>query len=80
MAVDLSAMRELFEVGALKEAIVAPAPMEKGGWLLLVNRSDGAQEHLTLARSTRPKIYKSLEHVRADAERVGFREVRLQVA
>ncbi|AVK29678.1 putative repB (plasmid) [Pseudomonas aeruginosa] len=54
--------------------------MEKGGWLLLVNRSDGAQEHLTLARSTRPKIYKSLEHVRADAERVGFREVRLQVA
>lgn len=30
MAVDLSAMRKLFEVGALKEAIVAPAPMEKG--------------------------------------------------
>ncbi|AUA86869.1 plasmid replication protein RepB [Pseudomonas aeruginosa] len=80
MAVDLSAMRKLFEVGALREAIVAPAPMEKGSWLLLVSRSDGTKEHLTLARSTRPKIYKSLEHVRADAERVGFREVRLQVA
>jgi hypothetical protein len=80
MAVDLSAMRKMFESGALKGAIVAPAPMENGAWVLMVERIDGAHEHMTVARSSRQKIYKSLESVRADAERVGFREVRLQVA
>ncbi|EMA4529851.1 plasmid replication protein RepB [Pseudomonas aeruginosa] len=80
MAVDLSAMRKLFEGGALKAAIVAPAPLEKGAWVLVVERADGAHEYMTVARSTRQKIYKSLESVSADAARVGFREVRLQVA
>ena len=80
MAVDLSAMRKLFEAGALREAIVSPAPMENGAWVLMVERLDGAHEHMTIARSDRQKIYKSLESVRADAARVGFREVRLQVA
>lgn len=80
MAVDLSAMRKLFEAGALREAIVVPAPMENGAWVLMVERLDGVHEHMTIARSDRQKIYKSLESVRADAARVGFREVRLQVA
>ncbi|WP_036993408.1 hypothetical protein [Metapseudomonas furukawaii] len=77
---DLQAMRRLFEVGALSEAIIAPAPMESGAWVLMVERRDGLLEHMTVARTDRQKIYKSLESVRADAERVGFRKVTLQVA
>lgn len=80
MAVELSVMRKLFEGGALKAAIVAPAPLEKGAWVLIVERLDGQMEHMTVARSTRQKIYKTLESVSADAVRVGFREVRVQVA
>lgn len=83
MAVDLSAMRKLYKDGALKAAIVAPAPMESGAWVLTVERTDGSHEYMTVARKERHKIYKSLESVSADAARVGFSEVKvvnLQVA
>lgn len=80
MAVDLSAMRNLFEGGALKAAIVAPAPMQTDGWVFMVELANGKQETMTVARSTRQKIYKSFEAVRADAERIGFRDLRVQLA
>jgi len=80
MAVDLSAMRKLYQKGALKTAFIAPAPMERGAWVLMVVCNDGSQEYMTIARTSRHKIYKSLESVRADVERVGFNEVNLQVA
>jgi hypothetical protein len=79
MVVDLSAMRKLYQNGALKAATVAPAPMEQGAWILLVDRTDGSQSYMTIARSDRQKIYKSLESVHADAKRVGFSEVITQV-
>jgi hypothetical protein len=80
LAMDLQAMRKLFETGALKEALISPAPMEQGSWVLMAVRLDGHHEHMTVARSERAKVYKSLDAVRADAVRVGFREVRFQVA
>jgi len=80
MAVDLSAMRKLFQDGALEAAVAAPAPMEAGSWVFSVTHIDGTIDYMTIARSTRQKIYKSLDAVAADAERIGFMEVRLQVA
>ncbi|HDZ55294.1 hypothetical protein LCGC14_0393390 [marine sediment metagenome] len=80
MSVDLSAMRKLFEFGALKAAIVAPAPMEDGAWMIMVERADGQRDPMTIARSSRIKGYKSLEAAAADARRVGFGEVRVQLA
>lgn len=80
MALDLSAMRKLFQDGSLVNAVVAPAPMESGSWVFLVTHADGTTDYMTIARSDRQKIYKSLDAVAADAERVGFAEVRLQVA
>jgi hypothetical protein len=80
MAVDLSGMRKLYRTGALKNAFIAPAPMEPGGWILLVDRDDGSQEYMAVARTDRYKIYKSLEAVVADVERVGFNEAKLKVA
>lgn len=77
---DLSAMRKLFQEGALKEAIVAPAPMQSAAWVLTVVKTDGTLDYMTIARTTRHKIYKSLESVHADAKKVGFSEVRTQVA
>ena len=77
---DLSGMRKLFKDGLLKEAIVAPAAMEREAWVLTVIRTDGSQEYMTIARTTRHKIYKSLDSVHADAKKVGFMEVRTQVA
>jgi hypothetical protein len=80
MAVDLSGMRELYRKGSLRAAFIAPAPMEPGGWILLVDRDDGSTEYMAVARTDRYKIYKSLEAVVADVERVGFNEAKLKVA
>lgn len=79
MAVDLSAMRKLFESGDLKDAIVARAPMEKSGWVLNIVRADGTKDYMTIARSTKHKVYKSLEAVTADLNRVGIKEVKMLV-
>lgn len=79
MVVDLSAMRKLYLDGALKSATVAPAPMEQGSWVLVVDRIDGSQAYMTIARSDRQKIYRSLDSVHADAQRVGFSEVKTLV-
>jgi hypothetical protein len=77
---DLSDMRKQFRKGAFEAALVAPAPMESNAWIFIVQRTDGKQEHMTIARSDRQKIYKSLDAVRADVERVGFKDVRWMVA
>jgi hypothetical protein len=79
MAVDLSAMRKLFQDGGLRSAIVVPVPMQQNAWELIAVCTDGSKEHMTVARSDRRKIYKSLESVHADAKRVGFVEVTTQV-
>ena len=79
MAVDLSAMRKLFNSGELKSAIVAPAPMESG-WVLNVVRADGTRDYMTKARSSEHKVYKTVEAVVADVKRVGLREVMMLVA
>lgn len=78
MAVDLSGMRKLYNDGALQAAIAAPAPMERGAWVLTVIRTDGSCEYMTIARSKRHKIYKSLDAVQADAAKVGFEEVKVR--
>lgn len=79
-AMDIQSMRSLFDVGVLQEAIIAPAPMEAGSWILLVQKFDGTLEHMTVARSKRQKIYKSLDSAVADVTRVGFKSMKLSVA
>ncbi|WP_421556707.1 plasmid replication protein RepB [Pseudomonas kitaguniensis] len=79
MAVDLSAMRKLFQEGGLKSALVVPVPMQLNAWELIAVCKDGSKEHMTIARSDRRKVYKSLESVHADAARVGFTQVITQV-
>lgn len=76
---NLSEMRMLFEAGALQQAILANAPMGEG-FVMLVRRTDGKEEYMTVAKEERHKVYKSLEAARADAKRIGFKEVLLQVA
>ncbi|MDX9668603.1 plasmid replication protein RepB, partial [Pseudomonas sp. P5_152] len=57
---------------------VAPAPMQSG-WELIVVRTDGTLDYMTVARSDRRKVYKSLEAITLDAKRVGFDEVTTQL-
>lgn len=79
MAVDLSAMRKLFQEGGLRSAMVVPVPMQLNAWELIAVCKDGSKEHMTIARSDRRKVYKSLKSVYADAARVGFPQVVIQV-
>nr|QOQ33620.1 hypothetical protein [Pseudomonas syringae pv. actinidiae] len=76
MAVDLSQARQMYKDGALKAAIVAPAPMMPASWVLMVERTDGSLATVTLARSEAHKVYSTLGAAHADARRIGFVEVR----
>lgn len=79
MNVDLAACKQLFAYGALRGAVVTPYPMTEGAWNILIERQDRILEPLNGFRKTEPKIYKSLNAALADAARIGFKEVRVQI-
>lgn len=79
MNVDLGACKQLFAYGALRGAVVTPYPMIDGAWNMLIERQDRILEPLNGFRKTEPKIYKSLKAALADAARIGFKEVRVQI-
>ena len=78
MATDLSGMRNLYKAGRLKAAFITPGDGHNE-WLLTCVRDDGTHEQMTIAKSSRIKIYKSLESVHLDAKRVGFDVVTTDV-
>ncbi|MBJ2242802.1 plasmid replication protein RepB [Pseudomonas proteolytica] len=78
MTMDLSAMRDKFEQGELRAAEAVPVAMANDAWLLMVVRTNGSHDFMTVARSDRQKVYKSLEAVHADAQRVGFAEMKIR--
>ncbi|AVR70947.1 MULTISPECIES: hypothetical protein [Pseudomonas aeruginosa group] len=82
MPKDISEMRILFERGSVKEAVVVPAPESFGsGWVLGAVYFNGDLELVSHARNhEKLKIYKTLEAVHADMQRVGFPEARLKLA
>ncbi len=79
MNVDLGACKQLFAYGALRGAVVTPYPMIEGAWNMLIERQDQILEPLNGFRKTEPKVYKSLKAALADAARIGFKEVRVQI-
>ena len=76
---DLGACKQLFAYGALRGAVVTPYPMIEGAWNMLIERQDRILEPLNGFRKTEPKVYKSLKAALADAARIGFKEVRVQI-
>lgn len=79
MTYNLAQLRKLYASGRLKAARITPSSIE-GEWQLQIERADGQQVVMTPDRSTRAKLYKSLEAAAKDAKRVGFAEVALKVA
>ena len=79
VTVDLASVRKLAQRGAIKGATVVADPEEEGGYLVLVVDKNGVERPWTIARSERPKSYKSLEAIWSDAERAGLNEVKLKI-
>ncbi len=74
-------MKELFKKGALREALVAPTPLDPGSWTLTVVCQDGAHEELTLwgTNGSQTKHYKRMQTAISDAKKIGFHEVKVRV-
>lgn len=70
-------LRSLFESGVLENASVAPYPLEKDAWMLLVRLINGEEKAVTKVRTDSPKIYKSYEAVIADLRRIGFNKAEI---
>jgi hypothetical protein len=53
--------------------------MEPGRWLLVFDKANGGQERITKARSEIDKVYKRINGALADAEEIGFQEVKIRL-
>ena len=71
---DLEKARVYFEAGSLAGAEIQPAQMG-AGWVVELRQGSGERHLLSVARTTRHKVYKTLEAAAADARRLGFRSV-----
>ncbi|WP_293648031.1 plasmid replication protein RepB [Thiolapillus sp.] len=76
---EIRLLRQLFQEGILLSATIVPAPMEPDRWLLVFDKSSGGQERITKARSDIDKVYKRINGAIADAEEIGFQEVKIRL-
>jgi hypothetical protein len=70
-------MRNLYREGVVVSAFASPADTGKG-WVLTCVRPNGTHERMSLNKSTKTKIYKSLDAVHLDAKRIGFDTVTIE--
>ncbi len=76
---EIRLLRQLFQEGMLLSATIVPAPMEPDRWLLVFDKPSGGQERITKARSDIDKVYKRINGAIADAEEIGFQEVKIRL-
>lgn len=76
---EIRLLRQLFQEGMLLSATIVPAPMESDRWLLVFDKSSGGQERISKARSNIDKVYKRINGAIADAEDIGFQEVKIRL-
>ena len=72
-------LKQLFGEGMLLSATIMPAPMQQGRWLMVFDKPSGEQEKITKARSDIDKVYKRIYGAIADAEQIGFQEVKVRL-
>lgn len=73
---DSKHLKMLFDAGALREARIADAPMEPGYHVICI-KNDGSEDILTIARTSTPRVIKTLDAARRAVEGIGFKEARL---
>lgn len=76
---EIRLLRQLFQEGMLLSATIVPAPMESDRWLLVFDKVSGGQERISKARSNVDKVYKRINGAIADAEDIGFQEVKIRL-
>ena len=76
---EIRLLRQLFQEGMLLSATIVPAPMESDKWLLVFEKASGGQERISKARSDIDKVYKRINGAIADAEDIGFQEVKIRL-
>ena len=76
---EIRLLKQLFQEGMLLSATIVPAPMEPDRWYLVFDKVSGGQERITKARSDIDKVYKRINGAIADAEEIGFQEVKIRL-
>lgn len=76
---EIRLLRQLFKEGMLLSATIAPAPMQPDSWLMVFDKPSGEQECITKARTSIDKYYKRINGAIADAELIGFQDVRIKL-
>jgi hypothetical protein len=72
---ELNELKNVFDAGGLKSAIVTAAPLEDG-FIVMVTDSNKKQHTMSAQRSdSQPRVFKSISAAITNATNIGFREV-----
>lgn len=72
---ELNELKNVFDAGCLKSAIVTPAPLQDG-FIVMVTDSKKKQHTMSAQRSdSHPRVFKSITTAITNATNIGFREV-----
>lgn len=75
---ELGTLKTMFDGGVFCGAVIAPAPLVKGEFNLILQGQNGNTSVVTKARSDDPKNYKTFKSAINDALRIGFKRVTLE--
>lgn len=75
---ELNQLKEVFDAGSLKSAVITLAAMQKGYNVLFINTKDKAIS-MTAQRSVdeSPRVFKTLDAAAASIEKVGFKKIQI---
>lgn len=74
--IDIKTTVRDFEKGIAKSLVCHSVPV-LGGYTLEVNYFDGTNDTIKVKDDNRPKVYKSLDSVKKDADKVGVKQITL---
>lgn len=75
---ELNQLKEVFDSGSLKSAVITLAAMQNGYSVLFINMK-GKAISMTAQRSVdeRPRVFKTIDAAVASIEKVGFKKIQI---
>lgn len=77
---ELNQLKAVFDAGSLKSAVITLAALEKGYSIIFIDRKNKVI-NMTSQRSDShsPRVFKSIDAAVANARKIGFKEVVVQL-
>mgnify|MGYP005988591051 CR=1 FL=1 len=72
---ELFELKNVFDAGGLKSAVVTPAPLEDGYVVMVMDTKKKSHVMSAQRSDSQPRVFKSITAAISNATKIGFREV-----